>query len=113
MTVELVDLKENLTVAQAMERIRKIGVNSETIDICYVLDSEQRLIGMAPIVPGDKPYMKTGVYETFKQRLPWLLLLMVSSVFTQAIITSFEEALIVDALSLIVYFMDEVWIMGI
>ena len=52
---------------------------------------------MAAIVPSDKPYMKTGVWETFQKRFPWLLLLMVTSVFTQAIITSFETALAVCA----------------
>ena len=45
MTVEYVDLKENLTVAQAIERIRKKGVDSETINICYVLDRQRVLIG--------------------------------------------------------------------
>ncbi len=45
MTVEYVDLKENLTVAQAIERIRKIGVDSETINICYVLDKQRTLLG--------------------------------------------------------------------
>ena len=52
---------------------------------------------MAAIVPGDKPYMRTSVFENFKKRIPWLLLLMVSSAFTGAIITSFEEALSVNA----------------
>ena len=45
MTVEFVDLKENLTVGQAIERIRNIGVDSETINICYVLDARRKLIG--------------------------------------------------------------------
>jgi len=173
MTVEYVDLKENLTVAQALERIRKVGVDSETINICYVLDAGRHLIGtaalrylllsdpeaiigdimhenvisvntlmdqeevarqfqkydftsmpvvdnenrlvgiitvddimdileeettediekMAAIVPSDKPYMKTGVFETWKKRIPWLLLLMVSSTFTGLIIGRFEDAL--------------------
>ena len=52
---------------------------------------------MAAIVPSDKPYMKTGVFETFKKRIPWLLLLMVSATFTGAIISSFEDALSVCA----------------
>ena len=162
MTVEYVDLKENLTVEQAIQRIRSVGVDSETINICYVLDSrrtllgtvalrylllsppdeiigdimhenvisintlmdqeevarqfqkydftampvvdnENRLVGiitvddivdimqqeatediekMAAIVPTDKPYMKTGVIETWKKRIPWLLLLMISATFT-------------------------------
>ncbi len=45
MTVEYVDLKENLTVRQAVDRIRKVGVDSETINICYVLDTQRKLIG--------------------------------------------------------------------
>ena len=160
MTVEYVDLKETLTVEQAIARIRKVGVDSETINICYVLDqrrtlvgtvalrylllsppdsvigeimneniislhtmmdqeevarqfkkydftsmpvvdNEDRLVGiitvddvvdileeettediekMAAIVPSDKPYMKTGVIESWKKRIPWLMLLMISAV---------------------------------
>ncbi len=45
MTVEFVDLKENLTVGQAINRIRKVGLDSETINICYVLDKERTLVG--------------------------------------------------------------------
>ena len=41
MTVEYVDLKASLTVNQAIERIRKVGLDSETIDICYVLDPSE------------------------------------------------------------------------
>ena len=173
MTVEYVDLKENLTVDEAIERIRKVGMDSETINICYVLDSRRKLVGtvalrylllsqpdevisdimhenvisistmmdqeevarqfqkydftampvvdnenrlvgiitvddivdilqeeatediekMAAIVPSDKPYMKTGVLETWKKRIPWLLLLMVSATFTGRIIASYESAL--------------------
>lgn len=173
MTVEYVSLKENLTVNQAIERIRAVGLDSETINICYVLDARRELVGtvalrylllsdgddiigeimhenvisintlmdqeqaaaqfkkydftampvvdnekrlvgiitvddvvdilqeeatedmekMAAIVPSDKPYMKTGVFETWKKRIPWLLLLMISATFTGSIITSFEDAL--------------------
>lgn len=173
MTVEYVDLKENMTVAEAIERIRKIGLDSETVNVCYVLDNRRKLIGtvglrylllhdadevigdfmnenvisintlmdqeeaaelfkkydftampvvdnenrlvgiitvddimdiieeemtediekMNAILPGDKPYMKTGVLEIWKSRIPWLLLLMLSSTFTGSIITSFEDAL--------------------
>lgn len=45
MTVEYVDLKERDTVAQAIERIRKVGLDSETINICYVLDNKRTLVG--------------------------------------------------------------------
>ena len=177
MTVEYVSLKESLTVDQAIERIRAVGLDSETINICYVLDARRELVGtvalrylllsqgdeiiadimhenvisvntlmdqeqvaekfkkydfiampvvdnenrlvgiitvddivdimeeettedmekMAAIVPSDKPYMRTTVGETFKKRIPWLLLLMVSATFTGAIISSFEDALSVCA----------------
>lgn len=173
MTVEYVDLKENLTVEEAIARIRKVGVDSETINICYVLDAQRKLLGtvalrylllsepddiigdimhenvislstlmdqeevalqfkkydftsmpvvdnenrlvgivtvddvvdimeeeatediekMAAIVPSDKPYMRTGILETYKKRIPWLLLLMISATFTGQIIGHFEEAL--------------------
>ena len=79
-----------------------------------VVDSENRLVGivtvddaldvieeettediemMAAMVPSDKPYLKTGVFEIFKNRIPWLLLLMVSATVTSAIIASYEAAL--------------------
>ncbi len=45
MTVEFVDLKEDITVGQAIERIKKIGIDSETINICYVLDQKRTLLG--------------------------------------------------------------------
>ena len=45
MTVEFVDLKENLTVAECIDRIRTTGVDKETIDTCYVLDLGRHLIG--------------------------------------------------------------------
>ncbi len=173
MTVEYVDLKENMTVQDAIDRIRQIGLDSETINICYVLDAKRTLVGtvalrylltnspdeiigdimhenviyintlmdqeevarqfqkydftampvvdnenrlvgiitvddivdilqeeatedmekMAAIVPSDKPYMRTGIFETWKKRIPWLLLLMISATFTGSIITSFEDAL--------------------
>lgn len=174
MTVEYVDLKENMTVEDAIARIRKIGVDSETINICYVLDAKRTLVGtvalryllissgdavigdimhenviyintlmdqeevarqfqkydftampvvdnenrlvgiitvddivdilqeeatedmekMAAIVPSDKPYMKTSVFETWKKRMPWLLLLMISATLTGSVLTTFEDALL-------------------
>ncbi|MBQ7425246.1 MAG: magnesium transporter [Lachnospiraceae bacterium] len=173
MTVEYVDLREDMTVGDAIARIRKKGVDSETINICYVVskqkvlvgtvalryllimspdevigdimntnvisigtmtdqeeaarmfqkygftampvvDNESRMVGiitiddvvdileeeatediekMAAIVPSDKPYPKVGIFETYKNRIPWLLFLMISATFTGAIITGFEDAL--------------------
>ena len=79
-----------------------------------VVDGEDRLVGiitfddvmdvmeeettedfekMAAILPSDKPYLRTGVFETWKARIPWLMLLMLSATFTGIIITKFESAL--------------------
>ena len=79
-----------------------------------VVDKENRLVGivtfddamdvmqdentediekMAAIMPTDKPYMKTGIFETYKKRIPWLLLLMISATFTGSIIQHYENAL--------------------
>ena len=49
---------------------------------------------MAAITPNtDKPYLKIGIFDTWKSRIPWLLLLMISATFTGMIISSFEDAL--------------------
>ncbi|MBR5970012.1 MAG: magnesium transporter [Lachnospiraceae bacterium] len=173
MTVEYVSLREHMTVADAIERIRRIGLDSETTNVCYVLDerrkltgtvalryllikkpedvigdfmntnvisintmtdqeeaarqfqkydfnvmpvvdAEERMVGiitiddvvdilqeeatediekMAAILPTDKPYFRVGVFETYRKRMPWLLLLMISATFTGAIIMHFEQAL--------------------
>ena len=173
MTTEFVDLKETMTVEDALKRIRRTGPDKETINICYVIDDgrhllgllsirtlllseeddvihdimqtniisvqtlddqeavarslskygflalpvvdqENRLVGiitvddamdvlqeevtediekMAAMLPSDKPYLKTGIFETFKARIPWLLLLMISATFTGQIISTFENAL--------------------
>ena len=49
MTTEFIDLKENMTVEEALKRIRKIGVDSETIYTCYVLNKERILKGIINI----------------------------------------------------------------
>ncbi|MBR3870387.1 MAG: magnesium transporter [Clostridia bacterium] len=80
-----------------------------------VVDNEKRLVGivtvddaievledevtediekMAAILPSEKSYLKTGIFETWKNRIPWLLLLMISATFTGAIISSFEAKLV-------------------
>ena len=48
---------------------------------------------MSGITPSEKPYLKSSAFELFRNRFPWLMLLMVSSTFTGLIITSFEDAL--------------------
>ena len=79
-----------------------------------VVDMEQRLVGivtvddamdvieeettedfekMAAMLPSDKPYLRTGVWETWKSRIPWLLILMLSATFTGMILNHYENAL--------------------
>jgi len=45
------------------------------------------------MLPSEKTYLRSSIWELFKNRIPWLLLLMVSATFTGMIITSFEDAL--------------------
>ena len=49
MTVEFVDLKEYYSVSQAIETIRRTGIDKETINNCYVLDAERKLLGMVTL----------------------------------------------------------------
>lgn len=173
MTSEFIDLRKNMTCEEAIARIRRIGLDKETVYVAYVtdekrvlegvvvlkqllfanpeqligdimnenvlyasthddrekvanmishygiialpiVDKEKRLVGlvtvddalevieteatediekMAAILPSDKPYLKTTVWETWKQRVPWLLLLMLTATFTSTIITKYEAAI--------------------
>ena len=84
------------------------------LTVMPVVDSEERLVGiitiddvidvleeettediekMAGITPTSKSYLKTGVFETWKKRIPWLLLMMLSATFTGKIIEHYESAL--------------------
>ena len=56
-------------------------------------EAEEDFQKMAAIAPTDKPYLKTSVFDLWKVRIPWLLLLMLSATFTGIIISSFEDAL--------------------
>ncbi len=56
-------------------------------------EAEEDFQKMAAIAPTDKPYLKTSVLNMWKVRIPWLILLMISSTFTGMIISSFEDAL--------------------
>lgn len=173
MTTEYVSLKEEMTVKEAFERIKRVGVDKETIYTLYITEKNRKLVGIvsaknlmlsddkeiisnimdrnfkyvttevdretvadifglydllalpvvdfegrlvgivtvddaidvinkewaedieaiAAIVPGDKPYIKTGVFETFLKRIPWLFILMISASLTGAIIRKYEISL--------------------
>ncbi len=64
-------------------------------DIIDVMEQEatEDMHKMAAVLPGNKPYMKSSIWDQIKKRIPWLLLLMLSATFTGMIITSFEAKL--------------------
>lgn len=175
MTIEMVQLHTSFTAAQAIEQIRKTGVDKETVYTCYctdrerhllgsipllslllcdenelvgdimeddaqlisvntlddreevadivkkydllsvpVVDNENRLVGiitvddivdvieeettedfekMASLAPSDNEYLKTGVLKLAKNRIPWLLILMISGTFTGKIVEGYETLL--------------------
>ena len=81
-----------LPVVDMEDRLVGIITIDDIVDIMEAETTED-IEKMAAITPTDKPYMKTGVIETWKKRIPWLLLLMVSATFTGGIISHFESAL--------------------
>ncbi len=173
MTTEYVSLRPTMTVEEAILRIRRTGIDKETIYTCYVtkghklvgmitvktlllceddntpiseimqehvitvntlddqekvaqmfskydflalpvVDTENRLVGivtvddawdvmedeatedmeiMAAMLPSEHPYIKSSPIEIWKNRIPWLLLLMVSATLTGIVINNFESAL--------------------
>ena len=173
MTTEYVSLRPKMTVEEAILRIRRQGVDKETIYTCYVtegrvlvglvtvkdlllcsdddtliqdimitnliaiststdreeaarmlskyhflalpvVDGENRMVGivtfddamdvmeeeatedmelMSAMTPSEKTYLRSTPLDLFRNRVPWLMLLMVSATFTGLIITAFEGAL--------------------
>ena len=81
-----------IPVVDGENRLVGIVTVDDAIDVLQEENTED-IEKMAAIVPTDKPYFKTGVFETFFKRIPWLLLLMVSATFTGMIITGFEDKL--------------------
>lgn len=57
---------------------------------------EEDFAKMNAMAPIEKPYLKTGVFEIWRSRIGWLMLLMISATFTGMIISSFEDALAVQ-----------------
>jgi magnesium transporter len=56
-------------------------------------ESEEDFAKMAAMTPTEKPYLKTDVFSIFKARVPWLLILMISSTVSSAILAGFESVL--------------------
>ena len=82
----------SVPVVDKEDRLVGIVTVDDVIDILQE-EATEDIEKMAAITPTDKPYLRTGIWETYKARMPWLLLLMISATFTGAIITKFENAL--------------------
>lgn len=81
-----------LPVVDGENRLVGIVTVDDAIDVIRE-EATEDIEKMAAITPTDKPYLKTSAFELWKARIPWLLLLMLSSTFTGIIITNFESAL--------------------
>ncbi len=81
-----------LPVVDGENRLVGIVTFDDAIDV-LTDEATEDMEKMAAILPSEKTYLKTGVFETWKQRIPWLLLLMISATFTGKIITAAEDAL--------------------
>ena len=81
-----------LPVVDSEDRLVGIVTVDDALDVIEEETTEDIEI-MAAIVPSDKPYLKTSVFEIFKNRIFWLLLLTISATITSAIISHYEAAL--------------------
>ena len=81
-----------LPVLDSDEHMVGIVTFDDAMDIIEEETTEDMEI-MAGITPSEKTYLRSGPFDLYKHRIPWLLLLMVSATFTGMIITRFESAL--------------------
>ena len=78
-----------LPVVDGENRLVGIVTFDDAVDV-LTEEATEDMEKMAAMLPSERSYLKTGVFSTFKQRIPWLLLLMISATFTSMIITNFE-----------------------
>ncbi|MBE6576740.1 MAG: magnesium transporter [Ruminococcaceae bacterium] len=81
-----------LPIVDSEDRLVGIVTFDDALDVIND-DATKDIEKMGAIVPANKPYLKTGVIYTWLQRIPWLLILMLSASLTGAIITHFEGSL--------------------
>ena len=91
---QLFDKYDVLTIPVLDQENCIVGIVNvdDAIDVIQE-EAEEDFQKMAAIAPTDKPYLKTSAFELWKNRIPWLILLMLSATFTGMIISSFEDAL--------------------
>ena len=85
-----------LPVVDKENRLVGIVTVDDIIDVMEQEATEDIQI-MAGMTPSDKPYLRTSTTEMWKNRIPWLMFLMLSATFTSMILTSFEDRLAVQA----------------
>ena len=81
-----------LPVVDREDRIVGIVTVDDAMDVMEKEATEDMEL-LAAMTPNEKPYLRQGVIETWKARVPWLMLLMLSATFTGMIITKFEDSL--------------------
>ena len=81
-----------LPVVDNEGRLVGIVTVDDAIDVILEENTED-IEKMAAMTPTDKPYLQTGIFSTWSKRIPWLMLLMLSSTFTTIIIGGYEEKL--------------------
>lgn len=81
-----------LPVVDQEKRLVGIITVDDAIDV-MAEEATEDIEKMAAMLPSDKPYLKTSVLETFRARLPWLMVLMLSATFTGMILNHYETAL--------------------
>ena len=85
-----------LPVVDKEGRLVGIVTVDDVIDVMEQETTEDFEI-MAGMTPSDKPYSRTGIFEMWRNRIPWLMFLMLSATFTSMILTDFENTLSVQA----------------
>lgn len=81
-----------LPVVDRENRLVGIVTVDDAIDVLQE-EATEDMEKMAALTPSEHPYLKSSAFEIWKQRIPWLLILMVSATFTGMIISGFESAL--------------------
>ncbi len=90
-TVRKYDLL-SIPVVDGEDRLVGIITVDDIVDVIEEENTED-FEKMAAMLPSDDTYLKTGVLTLARNRLPWLLILMISATFTGSIITHFEDVL--------------------
>lgn len=83
---------DTMPVVDAEDRLVGIITIDDAIDVIEE-EATEDIEKMAAITPSDRPYLRTSTFDIWKSRIPWLMILMLSSTFTGMIINSFESAL--------------------